>query len=610
MRVSLTRQRRSRDADDVWPGESLLYVLRERLGLPGSKNACEQGECGSCTVYLDGAAGLRLPGRRRPGRGPRGASRSRAWPARRPARPGAAGVRRGRRRPVWILHARPDRAVARPARPRSRRRSTPEIREALAGNLCRCTGYEKIIDAVRLAAERRRRRMTVVIEDCAVATVDAAGTEHTAGTSSIDGDTDRRGRRRPRRPAAPSATGIDGTGCLATPGLVNTHHHLYQWATRGLAQDETLFGWLTALYPVWARIDAEIVRRRRGRRPGLAGAVRLHHQQRPPLRLPARTAATCSPPRSRRPRRIGLRFHPCRGSMDLGARPAGCRRTSVVEDRTRSWPRPRTRSTRFHDPAPGSMLRIAVAPCSPFSVSRELMREAADAGPAAGVRLHTHLAETDRRGGVLPAAHGCTPVEYAESLGWLGDDVWLAHGVHLSTRRSHGSPRPAPASRTAPAPTPGSAPASPRSGLLDAGAPVGLGVDGAASQEAGQLAAELRQAMYVARLRRRPGRAHRTATRSLWAPSAAPAASAATTSSARWSPESSPTSRCGGSTASATPASTTRSRRWSSARPPPLELLLVGGRTVVEDGELLTADGARPARARACAGRAQTQEAT
>ncbi|WP_432988221.1 8-oxoguanine deaminase [Dactylosporangium sp. CA-233914] len=343
----------------------------------------------------------------------------------------------------------------------------------------------------------------IVIEGCAVATVDAAGTEHADGHIVVAGDRivavgagSFRGDE--------SVTRVDGRGCLATPGLVNTHHHLYQWATRGYAQQEILFGWLKELYPVWARIDAETVHA-----AAAAGLAQLalsgcttstdHHYVFPRDGgdlLAAEIAAAGA---------VGLRFHPGRGSMDLSEKDGGLPPDSVVEDTDAALDATKDAIDRFHDPSPGSMVRIAVAPCSPFSVTPRLMREAAGLARAEGVRLHTHLAETVEEEAYCRDVHGCTPVEYAERLGWLGDDVWLAHAVHLddSAIARLG------ATGTGVAHCPSS---NGRLGagiarvrdLLDARVPVGLGVDGAASQEAGQLGAELRQALYLARLRGGP----------------------------------------------------------------------------------------------------------
>jgi cytosine/adenosine deaminase-related metal-dependent hydrolase len=345
----------------------------------------------------------------------------------------------------------------------------------------------------------------ILIENCAVATMDAAGTEYGDGHVVV-GDDGRiaavgaghagRHHRSLRR--------VDGTGCLLTPGLVNTHHHLYQWATRGLAQDETLFGWLRTLYPIWGRLDAEIV--------GSAAAAGLgwlalsgcttstdHHYVFPndggDVLAAEIEAAT----------QIGLRFHPCRGSMDLGESAGGLPPDRIVEDTDAALAATEAAIDRWHDPAPDAMLRIGVAPCSPFSVTPKLMSEAADLARRKGVRLHTHLAETADEEDYCRATHGCTPAEYAERLGWLGDDVWLAHGVHLDDAAVARFA----ATGTGVAHCPSS---NARLGaglarvrdLLDAGVPVGLGVDGAASQEAGQLNAELRQALYAARLRGGP----------------------------------------------------------------------------------------------------------
>ncbi|GAB3823992.1 8-oxoguanine deaminase [Dactylosporangium cerinum] len=343
----------------------------------------------------------------------------------------------------------------------------------------------------------------IVIEHCAVSTVDAAGTEHADGHIVVEGN--RIVAVGPGRYAgAPGATRVDGTGCLATPGLVNTHHHLYQSATRGYAQQEILFGWLTELYPVWARIDAGIVHA-----AAAAGLAQLalsgcttstdHHYVFPREGgdlLAAEIDAAAA---------VGLRFHPCRGSMDLSEKDGGLPPDSVVEDTDAALAATKDAIDRFHDPSPGAMVRIAVAPCSPFSVTPRLMREAAALARAEGVRLHTHLAETVEEEVYCQKVHNCTPVQYAESLGWLGDDVWLAHAVHLDSDAI--AKLGATGTGVAHCPSSngrlGAGIARVRD-LLDARVPVGLGVDGAASQEAGQLGAELRQALYLARLRGGP----------------------------------------------------------------------------------------------------------
>jgi cytosine/adenosine deaminase-related metal-dependent hydrolase len=191
--------------------------------------------------------------------------------------------------------------------------------------------------------------------------------------------------------------------------------------------------------------------------------------------------------------------------MDLGESAGGLPPDRIVEETDAALAATEAAIDRWHDPAPDAMLRIGVAPCSPFSVTPKLMSEAADLARRKGVRLHTHLAETADEEEYCRATHGCTPAEYAERLGWLGDDVWLAHGVHLGDAAVGRFA----ATGTGVAHCPSS---NARLGaglarvrdLLDAGVPVGLGVDGAASQEAGQLNAELRQALYTARLRGGP----------------------------------------------------------------------------------------------------------
>jgi len=292
---------------------------------------------------------------------------------------------------------------------------------------------------------------------------------------------------------------VDASGCLATPGFVNTHHHLYQWATRGCAADSTLFDWLTELYPVWARIDEQIVAD--SATAALAWLARTgcttttdHHYVFP------RGGGDVLGATVQAARSVGLRFHPTRGSMDLGASAGGLPPEEVVEDIDSILAATSAAIDRFHDPSPGSMLRMGVAPCSPFSVTGELMAAAAGLARDRGVRLHTHLAETIDEAAFCAERFGCTPAEYLDSLGWLGGDVWLAHAVHLDDKAIARMA----ATGTGVAHCPSS---NARLGagicrvadLLAAGVPVGLGVDGAASNEETSLAGEVRQAVRMAR---------------------------------------------------------------------------------------------------------------
>ncbi|GAA4928087.1 8-oxoguanine deaminase [Actinoplanes utahensis] len=345
----------------------------------------------------------------------------------------------------------------------------------------------------------------ILIENAAIATVDGGGREFTDGHVLVGDD---------GRIAAVGAgrfsgdTGhsrrIDGSGCLVTPGLVNTHHHLYQWATRGLALDETLFGWLTTLYPIWGRLDAEIVGAAAGAGLGwlaLSGCTLSmdHHYVFP------RDGGDVLEAEIEAARRLGLRFHPTRGSMDLSRKDGGLPPDNVVEETDEALAATEAAIDRWHDPSPDAMLQIAVAPCSPFSVTTRLMEESAVLARRKGVRLHTHLAETDDEEEFCLKQFGCTPVEYAERVGWLGGDVWLAHGVHLddSAIAKLGTTGTGVAHCPSSNARLGTGPARVRE-LLDHGVPVGLGVDGAASQEVSQLGAELRQALYTARQRGGP----------------------------------------------------------------------------------------------------------
>lgn len=344
---------------------------------------------------------------------------------------------------------------------------------------------------------------SLLIHGCAVAAMDDAGTEHAEGWILVDGARIAAvGAGAP--PAVPGARRVEAGGHLATPGLVNCHGHLSQWATRGMAQDEGLFGWLRALYPVWAGLGEEEVHA--AARDALAALARSgcstttdHHYLFPP------GAGDLLGATVRAAQQTGLRFHPCRGSMDLGHSAGGLPPDEVVEDRDAILAATEAAIDRWHDPGPGAMLRVAVAPCSPFSVTGGLMREAAELARRRGVRLHTHLAETPDEEEFCLERFGVRPVEYLDSLGWLGPDVWLAHCVHLSPPEITRLAR----SGTGVAHCPSSnarlgAGIAPVADLLGAGASVGLGVDGAASNESGELSVELREALLMARARGGP----------------------------------------------------------------------------------------------------------
>jgi cytosine/adenosine deaminase-related metal-dependent hydrolase len=339
---------------------------------------------------------------------------------------------------------------------------------------------------------------SLLVESCdVVVTMDDDGTE-LAGASLLieDGVVGWVGSGPP--PREPEER-LDGRGAIALPGLVNTHHHLYQSLTRARAREQGLFGWLVELYPVWAGLDVEW--ERAAARVGLAelalsgcSTTTDHHYLHPAgagdlLEVEIEAA-----------RELGVRFHPCRGSMDLGESDGGLPPDVVVESTGDALARSREAVERFHDPAPGSMLRIAIAPCSPFSVTERLMRESAVLARELGVRLHTHLAETLDEEAFCLERFGRRPLELMDDWGWLGEDVWFAHAIHLDEKdvRRVGD------TRTGVASCPSSnlrvgAGIAPVRALVGAGARVGLGVDGPASNEASDLFAEIRQAMLVSR---------------------------------------------------------------------------------------------------------------
>jgi cytosine/adenosine deaminase-related metal-dependent hydrolase len=341
----------------------------------------------------------------------------------------------------------------------------------------------------------------VVLEGCTVVTMDGDRAEYASGHIVVDGSriTAIGPGPAPAPDAPPDARWIDARGCLATPGLVNTHQHLYQWATRGQAVDSTLFEWLTQLYPVWAGIDEEITGA--AATAALAWLARtgcsstMDHHYVFPRRGGDVLGATVAAAHA-----VGLRFHPTRGSMDLGASAGGLPPDDVVETIDEILAATESAIERFHDPRPGSMVRLGVAPCSPFSVTAGLLTASADLARRHDLRLHTHLAETADEDAYCAEHFDCTPVEYLDSLGWLGRDVWLAHGVHLGDTAIQRLA----ATGTGVAHCPSS---NGRLGagicrtrdLVAAGVPVGLGVDGSASNESGALLAEVREATLVAR---------------------------------------------------------------------------------------------------------------
>jgi cytosine/adenosine deaminase-related metal-dependent hydrolase len=338
-----------------------------------------------------------------------------------------------------------------------------------------------------------------LIERCdVVVTVDVAETE-IPGASILarDGVVEWVGAGEPPTPADER---IDGRGTIAVPGLVNTHHHLYQTLTRAWSRDVGLFEWLVELYPVWAGVDEEW--ERAASRVGLAllalsgcSTTTDHHYVHP------KGAGDLLQVEIESAREIGVRFHPCYGSMDLGEANGGLPPDSVVETTERALEHSRDAVERWHDAAPGSMLRVAIAPCSPFSVTETLMRQSADLARSLGVRLHTHLAETLDEERFCIERFGMRPLELMDGWGWLGGDVWFAHAVHLDDKdaRRLGET----GSGVASCPSSNlrlGAGVAPVRTYLDEGVRVGLGVDGPASDEASDLFGEIREAMLASRV--------------------------------------------------------------------------------------------------------------
>jgi cytosine/adenosine deaminase-related metal-dependent hydrolase len=295
---------------------------------------------------------------------------------------------------------------------------------------------------------------------------------------------------------------IDARGHLVVPGLVNTHHHMYQSLTRAVpgVQDAELFSWLRGLYPIWAGLTPEMVRVSTQVAMAellLSGCTASSdHLYLYPngVRLDDSIEAAAA---------IGMRFTATRGSMSVGRSQGGLPPDAVVEAEDAILRDSERLIDRHHDASHGAMVQVALAPCSPFSVSRDLMRESARLARARGVRLHTHLAENDHDVAYSREAFGRTPAEYAEDLGWVGPDVWHAHCVKLDPAGIALFAR----TRTGVAHCPCSnmrlaSGIAPVRRMLDAGVPVGLGVDGSASNDGAQMLAEARQAMLLARVGR------------------------------------------------------------------------------------------------------------
>ncbi|PWI41437.1 8-oxoguanine deaminase [Streptomyces sp. ICBB 8177] len=341
----------------------------------------------------------------------------------------------------------------------------------------------------------------VVIENCSVATVDASDTEYPSGHVVVAGN------RIESVGPGPAPSGlenvvrrVDAEGHLLTPGLVNTHHHFYQWITRGLATDHNLFDWLVALYPTWARIDEPMAyAAAQGSlavmaRGGVTTAMDHHY-------VYPRDAGDLSGAIIRAARETGVRFTLARGSMDRGKSDGGLPPDFAVESLDGALSATEETVDAYHDASFDAMTQVAVAPCSPFSVSTELLRDAAQLARRKGVRLHTHGSETVEEEKFCHELFGMGPTDYFESTGWLGDDVWMAHCVHMNDSDIAAFAR----TRTGVAHCPSSnarlaAGIARVPDMLAAGVPVGLGVDGTASNESGELHTELRNALLINRL--------------------------------------------------------------------------------------------------------------
>ncbi len=306
-----------------------------------------------------------------------------------------------------------------------------------------------------------------------------------------------------REPRRPVDTRFEAGAHVVLPGLINTHHHFYQTLTRALpaALDKKLFPWLQALYPVWARIDAE----------ALASAARVAMAE---LLLSGCTASSdhhyvfpkglerAIDIEAEAARELGIRVTLTRGSMNLSHKDGGLPPDSVVQDEDAILADSERLAAAHHDRGDGAMVRIALAPCSPFSVTRSLMRRTAELAERLDLRLHTHLAETQDENDFCAQRFGCRPLDYLEDCGWLGPRTWLAHGIHFDEDEIGRLARAGTCVTHCPCSNQYLASGiCPVHGMEQAGVRVGLGVDGSASNNASNLIAEVRAAMLLQKLR-------------------------------------------------------------------------------------------------------------
>ena len=336
-----------------------------------------------------------------------------------------------------------------------------------------------------------------------LATMDDGGTEITdGGLFAVDGFIEQVGSTADLPDTADEV--VDLSGHVVLPGLINTHHHFYQTLTRAVpgAQDVGLFDWLRTLYPIWARLTPDDVRvstQLALSELALSGCTTSSdHQYLFPngSNLDDQVEGAAA---------VGLRFHAARGSMSLGESDGGLPPDSVVEDKETILLDTERVINKFHDPAPGAMTRVVVAPCSPFSVTPDLMRESAELARRHGVHLHTHVAETQDEEQFCIETFGRRPVELMEDLGWMGNDVWFAHGIYINDAEIGKLAE----SGTGVAHCPSSnmrlaSGIAPVRRYLASDVRLGLGVDGSASNDGSHLIGEARQAMLLARLAAAP----------------------------------------------------------------------------------------------------------